>query len=128
MTRCGLSVIETGKGRHVTALDVDVVRTPADQPLAKRLLTISDTVEHWLDTHVPDVIAIERVFSQPERQHRHGHRAGRSPASSHLPPATTSTMHFHTPASQGPSPETAGPTNSGHHHGHQNPCCAADAG
>ena len=29
-----------------------------------RLLTISDAVEHWMDTHHPDVIAIERVFSQ----------------------------------------------------------------
>ena len=63
LTRCGLSVIESGKGRHVIALDVDVVRTPAEQPLQKRLLTISDTVEHWMDTHRPDVIAIERVFS-----------------------------------------------------------------
>lgn len=64
LTRCGLSVIETGRGRHVTALDVDVVRTPSDQPLARRLLTISDTVEYWMDTHRPDVIAVERVFSQ----------------------------------------------------------------
>lgn len=63
LTRCGLSVIESGKGRQVVALDVDVVRTPADDPLASRLLTISDTVEHWMDTHRPDVIAIERVFS-----------------------------------------------------------------
>jgi crossover junction endodeoxyribonuclease RuvC len=64
LTRCGLSVIESGRGRQLVALDVDVVRTPADQPLARRLLTISDTVEHWMDTHKPDVIAIERVFSQ----------------------------------------------------------------
>jgi crossover junction endodeoxyribonuclease RuvC len=64
LTRCGLSVIEGGRGRQVVALDVDVVRTPADQPLARRLLTISETVEHWMDTHKPDVIAIERVFSQ----------------------------------------------------------------
>ena len=63
LTRCGLSVIESGRGRQVTALDVDVVRTPSDEPLARRLLTISDTVEHWMDTHVPDVIAIERVFA-----------------------------------------------------------------
>ena len=27
-------------------------------------MAISDAVEHWLDTHHPDVIAIERVFSQ----------------------------------------------------------------
>jgi crossover junction endodeoxyribonuclease RuvC len=63
LTRCGLSVIESGRGRQVIALDVDVVRTPSDQPLQKRLLTISDTVEHWLDTHHPDVLAIERVFA-----------------------------------------------------------------
>lgn len=64
LTRCGLSVVEGGQGRRVTALDVDVVRTPADQPLQRRLLAISDIVEYWLDTHRPDVIAIERVFAQ----------------------------------------------------------------
>lgn len=64
LTRCGLSVVEGGSGRQVTALDVDVVRTSADEPLHKRLLIISDTVEYWMDTHRPDVIAIERVFSQ----------------------------------------------------------------
>ncbi|SPM27783.1 crossover junction endodeoxyribonuclease RuvC [Mycobacterium terramassiliense] len=64
LTRCGLSVVETGRGRSVVALDVDVVRTPSDAPLAKRLLAISDAVEHWLATHQPDVVAIERVFSQ----------------------------------------------------------------
>ena len=64
LTRCGLSVIEGGKGRQVIALDVDVVRTPADAPLHKRLLAISDTAEYWMDTHRPDVLAVERVFSQ----------------------------------------------------------------
>ena len=64
LTRCGLSVIEGGQGRTVIALDVDVVRTPSDEPLQRRLLTISDTVEHWMDTHRPDVVAIERVFAQ----------------------------------------------------------------
>lgn len=64
LTRCGLSVIESGRGRQVIALDVDVVRTPADEPLHKRLLAISDTAEYWMDTHRPDVLAVERVFSQ----------------------------------------------------------------
>lgn len=64
LTRCGLSVIESTGGRQVIALDVDVIRTPADQPLHQRLLAISDAVEYWMDTHRPDVIAIERVFSQ----------------------------------------------------------------
>ena len=64
LTRCGLSVVESGRGRNVVALDVDVVRTPSDAPLSQRLLTISEAVEHWLATHHPDVMAIERVFSQ----------------------------------------------------------------
>jgi crossover junction endodeoxyribonuclease RuvC len=63
LTRCGLSVVESSGGRKVIALDVDVVRTPSDQPLQLRLLTISEVVEHWLDTHQPDVLAIERVFA-----------------------------------------------------------------
>lgn len=63
LTRCGLSVIQSGRGRQVIALDVDVVRTPADDDLSARLLAISDTVDHWMDTHLPDVIAIERVFA-----------------------------------------------------------------
>lgn len=64
LTRCGLSLVEGGSGRSVVALDVDVVRTPPDAPLAKRLLAISDAVDYWLDTHHPDVMAVERVFSQ----------------------------------------------------------------
>jgi len=64
LTRCGLSVVESRGGRQVVALDVDVVRTPSDEPIAERLLTISDAVEHWLATHQPDVVAVERVFSQ----------------------------------------------------------------
>ncbi|MBJ8345257.1 crossover junction endodeoxyribonuclease RuvC [Antrihabitans sp. YC2-6] len=64
LTRCGLSLIESGKGREVTALDVDVVRTPADMDLARRLLLIADAAEYWMDTHKPNAVAIERVFSQ----------------------------------------------------------------
>lgn len=64
LTRCGLSVVEGGQGRKVIALDVEVVRTPSDESLPRRLLIISDTVDHWMDTHHPDVVAIERVFAQ----------------------------------------------------------------
>ncbi|HEY3997036.1 MAG TPA: crossover junction endodeoxyribonuclease RuvC [Mycobacterium sp.] len=64
LTRCGLSVVESGRGRKVVALDVDVVRTPSGAPLAERLLAISDAMDYWLATHQPEVVAIERVFSQ----------------------------------------------------------------
>lgn len=46
LTRCGLSMVEASSGRKVVALDVDVVRTPANQPLPQRLLVISEVVEH----------------------------------------------------------------------------------
>lgn len=64
LTRCGLSMVESGVGRQVTALDVDVVRTPPDMDLAERLLRVADAAERWMDTHAPDAVAIERVFSQ----------------------------------------------------------------
>ncbi|GAB2687988.1 crossover junction endodeoxyribonuclease RuvC [Nocardia thraciensis] len=64
LTRCGLSIVEGGLGRQVTALDVDVVRTPADMDLAERLMHVADAAEHWMDTHRPVAVAIERVFSQ----------------------------------------------------------------
>lgn len=64
LTRCGLSLVESTGGRKVTALDVDVVRTDASMALGERLLRIADAVDHWLDTHHPEAVAIERVFSQ----------------------------------------------------------------
>jgi crossover junction endodeoxyribonuclease RuvC len=97
LTRCGLSVVESGRGRQVVALDVDVVRTPSDAPLAKRLLAISDAVEFWLDTHHPDVIAIERVFSQ----HNVSTVMGTAQAGGVIALAAAKRdidVHFHTPS------------------------------
>lgn len=64
LTRCGLGAVESLPGRRARLLAVDVVRTPADQPLAERLLGIHEAVEDWLDQLRPDVLAVERVFSQ----------------------------------------------------------------
>ncbi|MGL6233852.1 MAG: crossover junction endodeoxyribonuclease RuvC [Segniliparus sp.] len=64
LTRCGLALVETGAGRAVTALDVDVCRTSPQDPLQDRLSQIADEVEHWLDSHRPDVVAVEQVFAQ----------------------------------------------------------------
>ncbi|GAB2657311.1 crossover junction endodeoxyribonuclease RuvC [Gordonia jinhuaensis] len=64
LTRCGLALVEAGRGRSVTALDVDVVRTPTDMDLELRLLTVYTAACRWLDVHQPDVVAIERVFAQ----------------------------------------------------------------
>jgi crossover junction endodeoxyribonuclease RuvC len=64
LTRCGLGVVDGGGGRTVRCVDVDVVRTPADAPVAERLLAVGAVVERWIERHRPDVVAIERVFSQ----------------------------------------------------------------
>ena len=66
LTRCGLGVVDGGPngGREVRCVAVDVLRTPADAPLAKRLLAVGDEVERWIAAHRPDVVAVERVFSQ----------------------------------------------------------------
>ena len=64
LTRCGLGVVDGGSGRSVTCVAVDVVRTPPDGDLGSRLVEVADTVEQWLSEHQPDVVAIERVFSQ----------------------------------------------------------------
>lgn len=67
LTRCGMALVETGRGRNVVALDVDVVRTPSDMPLAQRLRTIHEAACEWMDVHKPDVLAVERVFAQNQR-------------------------------------------------------------
>lgn len=64
LTRCGLSMVDGGIGRKVTAIAVDVVRTPPELDLAHRLLQVADAAESWMDTHRPDAVAIERVFAQ----------------------------------------------------------------
>jgi crossover junction endodeoxyribonuclease RuvC len=64
LTRCGLGVVDGAGGRTVRCVDVGVVTTPADVPVAERLLAVGAEVERWIEQHRPDVVAIERVFSQ----------------------------------------------------------------
>ncbi|MGE3287512.1 MAG: crossover junction endodeoxyribonuclease RuvC [Pseudonocardia sp.] len=64
LTRCGLGVVDGGAGRSVACVAVGVVRTSAATPVEQRLLAVGDAVEEWIRTHRPDVVAVERVFSQ----------------------------------------------------------------
>jgi crossover junction endodeoxyribonuclease RuvC len=64
LTRCGLAAVDGRAGRRVVLVAVDVVRTPASADLAARLLGIGEAVEGWLEQVRPDVVAVERVFSQ----------------------------------------------------------------
>jgi len=64
LTRCGVGVVEGRRGRRVSLVAVDVIRTPARAGVDVRLLGIAEALDGWLDQIRPDVVAVERVFSQ----------------------------------------------------------------
>lgn len=64
LTRCGLGVVEAGRGRQLRLVDVAVARTAADEDPALRLLRIADEIESWITRLSPDAVAVERVFAQ----------------------------------------------------------------
>lgn len=64
LTRCGVGVVEGVAGRPLTMCGVGVVRTPADAELGLRLVAVEQGIEQWLDEYRPEVLAVERVFSQ----------------------------------------------------------------
>lgn len=66
LTRCGLGVVEGRVGRPLHLVDVGVLRTAADLPVAQRLLALERGVDAWLDEHRPDAVAVERVFARSD--------------------------------------------------------------
>ena len=64
LTRCGWGVVDGAPGRPPTAVDVGVVRSSPDLDLELRLLELHTAVTALLREHRPDVVAIERVFTQ----------------------------------------------------------------
>ncbi len=64
LTRCGIGVIEGSPGKPLKLVGVGVILTSSDLPLERRLLQLECELEEWISLHRPDVVAIERVFSQ----------------------------------------------------------------
>ncbi len=64
LTRCGIGVVDGERGRRARCVEVGVVRTPSETELPGRLHVVAEEVERWLDRHRPEVVAVERVFSQ----------------------------------------------------------------
>lgn len=64
LTRCGLGVVDVAASRTATLVAVGVVGSTPDLGLDARLLVIAESIDEWLDRHRPDVLAVERVFSQ----------------------------------------------------------------
>jgi len=64
LTRCGIGVVEDAGAGRVALVFVDVLRTSADADLGARLLHLADAIAAAIATYAPDVVAVERVFSQ----------------------------------------------------------------
>ena len=64
LTRCGLGIVENGVAQKLVMVGVGVIMTPSDLELSKRLLALETELISWITEFKPDVIAVERVFSQ----------------------------------------------------------------
>lgn len=64
LTRCGLGVVDGSLGKPVRMAHVEVVSTPSSDPLPDRLIAIASRVRDLIDATAPDVVAVERMFSQ----------------------------------------------------------------
>jgi crossover junction endodeoxyribonuclease RuvC len=64
LTRCGVGIVDVAPNRTAKLVEVTVLRTTPEQPLAERLLSIGSGIETLMDEHQPSVVAIERVFAQ----------------------------------------------------------------
>lgn len=64
LTRCGVAVVDGGPGRSLVMRHVEVLRTDAAEGQALRLLSLEQQLQELFGWHRPDVVAVERVFSQ----------------------------------------------------------------
>ena len=64
LTRCGVGVVEAGAGGAVQFVAAEALRTSPALDIAARLLLLEVQVVDWIVRYQPDVVAVERVFSQ----------------------------------------------------------------
>ena len=64
LTRCGLGIVENGTAQKLVMVGVGVIQTSANLELSQRLLALETELIIWINEYRPDVIAVERVFSQ----------------------------------------------------------------
>lgn len=65
LTRCGVAVVEGSRAPML--LHVGVIRTDTDLDTPRRLVTIEAEIDALLERWLPDVVAVERVFAQNNR-------------------------------------------------------------
>ena len=64
LTRCGVAVVDGAPGRTLTAVHIGVIRTDPDAGIERRLTEVEAGLAALVEEFAPDVVAIERVFSQ----------------------------------------------------------------
>jgi crossover junction endodeoxyribonuclease RuvC len=64
LTRCGVGIVEGAIGSPISLVGVGVILTPIEAALDQRLLELDQQLSEWINLWKPDVIAVERVFSQ----------------------------------------------------------------
>lgn len=64
LTRCGIGVVKSHSYQKLEMLGVGVIRTSTELALEQRLLELEQELLRWIELVKPDVIAVERVFSQ----------------------------------------------------------------
>jgi crossover junction endodeoxyribonuclease RuvC len=64
VTRCGIGVVDGAPGRTLKLVHVEVMRTASDGEVGARLVAQADAIASAIERFAPDVVAVERVFSQ----------------------------------------------------------------
>ena len=60
--------MDVARDRSATLVHVGVIRSDPREPIERRLATIAAGIRAVVDAHDPSVVAVERVFSQHNRQ------------------------------------------------------------
>lgn len=64
LTRCGIGIVDGAVARPLSCVAVGVITTESTMALEQRLLHLDTQLRLWIEKYSPDVIAVERVFSQ----------------------------------------------------------------
>ena len=64
LTRCGYAAVQANGPNNATALSLGVIRTPATDPLPKRLAELRSEFMNLIAEFRPHVVAVEQVFFQ----------------------------------------------------------------
>ena len=64
LTRCGIGIVDSVGPQKLEMVGVGVIKTDIEANLEFRLLELEKEISLWINKYKPDVIAVERVFSQ----------------------------------------------------------------